>query len=94
MGCSSDTFPHARYEEAANAARKSIQVNPGFSISHMFLAAALAKLGRIDEAKAAASRVLALQPRFSIAEWCAATDPVPAIAVPLSDALRVAGLPE
>jgi adenylate cyclase len=60
----------------------------------MFLAAALGKLGRIDEAKAAASRVLALQPGFSIAEWCAATDPVPAIALPLRDALRAAGLLE
>ena len=87
-------FQTGRFEEATNAARKSVQHNPGFSISHMFLAAALGKLGRIDEAKAAASRVLALQPGFSIAEWCAATDPVPAIAVPLSDALRAAGLPE
>src|SRR5712671_3422722 len=87
-------FQTGRFEQAANAARKSVQHNPGFSISHMFLAAALGKLGRMDEAKAAASRVLALQPGFSIAEWCAATDPVPAIAVPLSDALRAAGLPE
>ncbi len=87
-------FQTGRFEQATNAARKSVQHNPGFSISHMFLAAALGKLGRIDEAKAVASRVLALQPGFSIAEWCAATDPVPAIAVPLSDALRAAGLPE
>src|SRR5947199_4181715 len=87
-------FQAGRFEQATNAARKSVQHNPGFSISHMFLAAALGKLGRIDEAKAAASRVLALQPGFSIAEWCAATDPVPAIAVPLSAALRAAGLPE
>ena len=87
-------FQAGRFEQATNAARKSVQHNAGFSISHMFLAAALGKLGRIDEAKAAASRVLALQPGFSIAEWCAATDPVSAIAVPLSDALRAAGLPE
>ena len=87
-------FQAGRFEQAMSAARKSVQYNPGFSISHMFLAAALGKLGQIDEAKAAASRVLALQPGFSIAEWCAATDPVPAIALPLSDALRAAGLPE
>ncbi|HYU12060.1 MAG TPA: adenylate/guanylate cyclase domain-containing protein [Stellaceae bacterium] len=87
-------FQAGRFEQATNAARKSVQHNPGFSISHMFLAAALGKLGQIDEAKAVASRVLALQPGFSIADWCAATDPVPAIAVPLSDALRAAGLPE
>ena len=59
----------------------------------MILAAALVKLGHIDEAKAAAARVLALQPGFSIAEFCAVNDPAPAIAVPLTDALRAAGLP-
>jgi len=54
---------------------------------------ALVKLGRLDEAKAAAARVLALQPGFSIGAWCAALDPAPAIAVPLSAALQEAGLP-
>ena len=87
-------FQQAGYDDAANAARKSIQGNPGFSISHMLLAGALAKLGSIDEAKAAASRVLALHPGFSIGEWCAAIDPAPAIAAPLTEALRVAGLPD
>jgi adenylate cyclase len=83
-----------RYQESANAIRKAIQWNPGFSIGYMFLAGVLERLGRIDEAKAAAARVLALQPGFSIGGWRAALDPVPAIAVPLSDALRAAGLPE
>jgi adenylate cyclase len=87
-------FQQGRYADAANAARKSIQSNPGFSILHMCLAAALAKLGRIDEARAAAARVLALQPGFTIGEWCAAIDPAPEIAAPLTEALRAAGLPE
>jgi len=82
------------YEQAANAARKSVQCNPGFSISHMFLAAALARLGRIDEANARAARVVALQPGFRIGEWCTATQPVVALAVPLTEGLRAAGLPE
>jgi adenylate cyclase len=85
-------FQSGRFEDAANAARKSIQGNPGFSISHMLLTAALSKLGRIDEAKAAAVRVLELQPGFRIGEWCTAIDLTPAIAVPLTDALRAAGL--
>ena len=87
-------FQQGHYEDAASAARKSIQVNPGFSISHMFLAGVLARLRQIDEAKAAASRVLALQSSFSIGEWCAALAPVPAIAEPLAEGLRAAGLPE
>ena len=82
------------YEQAANAARKSVQCNPGFSISHMFLAAALARLGRIDEANATAACVVALQPGFRIGEWCTATQPVVALAVPLTEGLRAAGLPE
>jgi len=36
--------------------------NPSFSVSHSLLAAALAKLGRMEEAKAAARQVLALEP--------------------------------
>jgi hypothetical protein len=52
------------------------------------------KLGRIDEGKAAVARVLELQPGFRIDEWCAALDPAPAIAEPLTEALREAGLPE
>jgi adenylate cyclase len=87
-------FQQARYEGAAQAARKSAQSNPGFSIPHLCLVSALAKLGRIDEAKAAAARVLELQPGFRTAEWCAALDPAPAIAEPLTEALRAAGLPE
>ena len=51
------------------------------------------KLGRIDEAKAAATRVLELQPGFRIGEWCAAIEPAPNIAAPLTEALRIAGLP-
>jgi adenylate cyclase len=94
FGVFAGNFQQARYEDAANAARKSVQYNPGFSIPHMCLASVLVKLGRIDEAKAAAARVVALQPDFSIGEWYAALDPAPAIAVPLTEALRAAGLPE
>jgi adenylate cyclase len=87
-------FRQGRYEDAANAARKTIQRNPGFSYPHVILAGALVKLGHIDEAKAAAARVLALQPGFGIAEYCAVNDPAPEIAMPMTEALRTAGLPE
>ena len=87
-------FGQARYEDAANAARKAIQRNPGFSNLHVILAAALVKLGHIDEAKVAAARVLALQPGFRIAEFCAVNDPAPEIAAPMTEALRAAGLAE
>ena len=60
----------------------------------MCLASVLVKLGRTDEARAAAARVVALQPDFKIGEWCVGLDPAPAIAVPFTEALRAAGLPE
>lgn len=87
-------FLRGRYEEATTAVRRAIRSKPGFSISHMMLAASLVKLGRIDEAKAASERVLALQPNFSSSGQCAAIGCVPALATPLIEALRAAGLPE
>jgi len=52
------------------------------------------KLGHVDEANAAAARVLALQPGFSIAEFWRVNDTAPEIAVPMTEALRAAGLPK
>jgi len=92
LGIAIARFGQGRYEDAANAARKAIQRNRGFSHLHVILAAALVKLGRIDEAKVTAARVLALQPGFSIAEFCAVIDPTPEIAAPMTEALRAAGL--
>jgi TolB-like protein len=86
-------FLTGRYETAAAAARRAIQSGPNFSISHCFLAAPLVKLGRLEEAKAAASRVLALQPSFSSAGFCAALALPAALADPLQEAWREAGLP-
>jgi TolB-like protein/Flp pilus assembly protein TadD len=86
-------FMRGRYEEAANAARRAVQSNPGFSVAHCLHAAALAKLGRTEEANAAAGRVLALQPSFSSREICAAIGIAPALAEALTEAWREAGLP-
>jgi TolB-like protein len=87
-------FNLGHYEEAADAARRAVQANPGFSISHMLLVAPLAKLGRLDEAKAAATRVLELQPNFRFSRQFFGVDCEPALAASMSDALRLAGLPE
>ena len=45
-----------RYEAACRAAYKSVQANSAHSITYVQLAAALAKLGRLEEARAAAAR--------------------------------------
>ena len=86
-------FLRGRYEEAANDARRAVQSNPSFSVSHCVLAAALAKLGRTEDAKAAAMQVLALEPSFSSSGICAALGIVPALAKPLTEAWSEAGLP-
>jgi adenylate cyclase len=86
-------FQCARYNEAANAANRAVLSNPSFSVSHSLLAAALAKLGRTEEAKAAAAHVLALPPSFSSRGYCAAIGIVPALAATLMEAWRQAGLP-
>ncbi|TGP37050.1 tetratricopeptide repeat protein [Mesorhizobium sp. M2D.F.Ca.ET.171.01.1.1] len=83
-----------RYEEACRAAYKSVQANPAHSITYVQLAAALAKLGRLDEARAAAARVLELQPGFRYSRQFAGVNCAPALAKALGNALREAGLPE
>ena len=87
-------FHRGRYEEAAKAAHKAVQFNPGHSISYMLLAAALAKLGRLQEARAAAARVLELQPAFRYSRQFAGVDCAPALAATLGESLHIVGLPE
>jgi tetratricopeptide (TPR) repeat protein len=87
-------FQRGRYEEAANAAYKAVQSNPGHSISYMLLAAPLAKLGRFEQAKTAASRLLDLQPGFRYSRQFFGVNCEPALAFALGEALRATGLPE
>jgi tetratricopeptide (TPR) repeat protein len=83
-----------RYEEACRAAYRSVQANPAHSITYVLLAAALVKVGRLDEARAAAARVLELHPTFRYRRQFAGVNCAPVLAVPLGEALRAAGLPE
>jgi TolB-like protein/Tfp pilus assembly protein PilF len=87
-------FHRSRYEEAAKAAHRAVQLNPAHSISYMLLVAPLAKLGRLEEAQAAAARVLELQPAFRYSRQFAGVDCAPALAASLGEALRLAKLPE
>jgi len=87
-------FHRGRYEEACRAAYRSVQANPAHSITHVQLAAALAKLGRLEEARAASARVLELHPKFRYSRQFAGVNCSPALAASLGDALCAAGLPE
>jgi TolB-like protein len=86
-------FSDGRYEASATAARRAIEANPDFSVSHSVSAAALARLDRMEEARMAGARVLALQPSFSARRFCATVGAVPVLAEQLMDAWRKAELP-
>lgn len=87
-------FHAGRYEEAARAAYRSVQANPAHSITYVQLSAALARLGRLDEARAAAERVLELHPSFRYSRQFRGVNCDPTLAASLGEALRAAGLPE
>jgi Flp pilus assembly protein TadD len=87
-------FHLGRFDKAAQAAYKSVHANPAHSITHVQLAAALVGLGRLDEARAAAAKVLDLHPTFRFSRQFAGVDCAPALAASLGEALRSAGLPE
>lgn len=59
----------AKHEEAVTWFRRAIEANRNFAFTHLSLAAALAHLGRIDEARAAAKAGLALEPSFTIGRF-------------------------
>jgi TolB-like protein len=86
-------FLAGRHEQAITAGRRAVELNPGFSILHGWLAAPLARLGRLDDAKASAARLMSLDPHFTIGRWSAAVGLAPDIIDDVTDAMRVAGLP-
>ena len=55
--------------EAASWLRRSIEANRNFPLAHFHLAEALALLGQLDEARAAAQAGLALEPGFNLRRY-------------------------
>jgi TolB-like protein len=58
-----------KYEEAVAWFRRALDANRNFAFTHVSLAAALAHLGRIEEARAAAEAGLMLEPSFTIGRF-------------------------
>ena len=86
-------------DEAAVAwLRRAIENNRNQAIAHFWLAAALAFLGRVDEARAAAQAGLALDPAFTVARFrnaAASDNPVYLRQrARVCDGMREAGVPE
>jgi tetratricopeptide (TPR) repeat protein len=88
------------YEQAVAWCRRAIEANRNYPPAHFNLAAALAQLGRLDEARSAVRAGLALNPAFTIsrrrASWAAQSDDPTYLArlEPILDGMRKAGVPE
>ena len=84
--------------EAVVWLRRSIEANRNFPLAHFYLAAALALLGALDEARAAAQAGLALDPSFTIRRFraSASSDNPTYLAgrERIYEGMRMAGVPE
>ena len=85
-------------EEAVAWERRSIDANRNLPLAHFYLAAALAHLGRFDEARASVQAGLALDPTFTIHRWrgikISDNPTFMAQRQRIQDSLRKAGVPE
>jgi tetratricopeptide (TPR) repeat protein len=85
-------------EEAVTRLRRSVEINRNHLTSHFFLGAALAHLGRLDEARSAVQAGLALDPTFTLSRFYihAPSDNPTYLAKRerLYEGMRMAGVPE
>jgi tetratricopeptide (TPR) repeat protein len=58
-----------KHEEAIEMAKRGIERAPGNMISYINLTSALSKAGRYEEARAAATEVLKINPKFSLEQY-------------------------
>src|SRR5271170_107136 len=85
------------YEQAIAWFRRAIEANRNYPLPYFQLAAALAQLGRLDEARSAAKAGLALNPTYAIsrarAAWTAVSDHPTHLAQiePILEGMRKAG---
>jgi len=82
-----------RHDEAINACRKAVEMNPRHMPSWIVLVMAYSSLDRMEDARAAAAEVLNLSPNFSVEPFAKAMpykDEEPRKL--MADALRKAGL--
>ena len=94
VGLTLAQFFAGNFVEAASAASRASTANPRFSVPRYLHAAALVRLGRLEEAKAMADMALALQPGFTISGLALGNLALPERMAMLAEALREAGLPK
>jgi adenylate cyclase len=84
------------YSQALPPMRECTARAPNFRLGHVWLAATLAQLGQLDEARAEAAEVLRIDPKYTIdgTQRRSALFKRPEDVEHLFDGLRKAGLPE
>jgi adenylate cyclase len=89
-------YMRKEYSQALPSLHECASRAPGMRQSHVWLAAGLAQLGRLDEARAEAAEVLRIDPKYTIGgtQRRQALFKRPEDAEHLFDGLRKAGLPE
>ena len=89
-----------RWELAVAWCRRAIEANRNYPLPHFTLAAPLAQLGQLDEARSAVKTGLVLDPAFTVARaraaWTAMSDDPTYLAElePIIEGMRKAGVPE
>jgi adenylate cyclase len=91
-GMGYDLIELSRFDEAIVAGKKAQRLNSFYPAPCRCLASAFAHLGRDDEAREAAARLLEVDPAFTISSWSARGGH--SNATLLTEGLRKAGLPE
>jgi TolB-like protein len=86
-------FFSGSFSEAVIAAGRAAAANPRLSVPRYLHAAALMRLGRLDEARAMAEIVLSLQPGFTISGLVSGNVSKPERMGMLAEALKAVGLP-
>ena len=98
FGCCGPASERLSSMPAAAWMRRAIEANRNFSVAHFHLAAELALLGELDQARGATRAGLALDPGFTIRRFRAGTatdDPIYlAGRERFYEGLRMAGVPE
>ena len=88
------------WEQSVAWFRRAIEANRNYPLAFFHLSAALAQLGRLDEARSAAKAGLALDPAFAVsrvhAAWTAISDNPTYLAQleRILEGMRIAGVPE
>jgi adenylate cyclase len=89
-------YAHGSFEEAVKWGKMSASENPLYTSNMRYLAAALAALGRLEEAREVADRLMRQQPAFRLSSYRAFLQPFrdPARGAQYIERLAKAGLPE